>query len=148
MTMSEGVGFRPATEADFDYVLDLSIRTMREHLERIGRFDPARRRSRMRQHLDAGSLHLIGRDGVVLGCLGLYDRGALKELHSFFLEPALQGSGLGAEVFAALLALHPGRGWWIEVLKESPARRFWERQGFVLTGEQPFDWILERPATS
>ena len=142
------ISLRPATEADFDYILDLSIRTMREHLERVGRFDPGRRRSRMRAHLDAGSLHLIDRDGVVLGCLGLYDRGAKKELHSVFLEPALQGRGLGAEIFAALRALHPGHGWWMEVLKESPARRFWERQGFVQTGEQPFDWILELPATS
>ncbi|WP_237214615.1 GNAT family N-acetyltransferase [Falsiroseomonas oryziterrae] len=119
---------------------------MRAHLERIGRFDPARRRARMRQHLDAGSLRVIERDGAGFGCLGLYERGAAMELHSFFLEPALQGRGLGAEVFAALRAQHPGRGWWIEVLKDSPARRFWERQGFVLTGEQPFDWILERPA--
>jgi len=119
---------------------------MREHLERIGRFDPARRRARMRQHLEAGSLHLIEREGGTIGCVGLHDRGAAMELHSFFLEPALQGRGLGAEVFAALRARHPGHAWWIEVLKESPARRFWERQGFVLTGEAPFDWILERPA--
>jgi N-acetylglutamate synthase-like GNAT family acetyltransferase len=140
------LGFRPATEAGFEYVLDLSIRTMRPHLERIGRYDPERRRARMRQHLDAGSLRLIERDGAVLGCCGLHDRGTLMELHSVFLEPALQGRGLGAEVFAALRAAHPGRGWWIEVLKESPARRFWERQGFVLTGDAPFDWILERPA--
>jgi N-acetylglutamate synthase-like GNAT family acetyltransferase len=142
------LGFRPATEADFEYILDISIRTMREHLERIGRFDPVRRRARMRQHLDAGSLHLIERGGAVWGCLGLYDRGARMELHSVFLEPAQQGRGLGAQVFAALREAHPGRAWWIEVLKESPARRFWERQGFVLTGEAPFDWILERPATS
>lgn len=140
------IGFRPATEAEFEDILDLSIRTMRAHLERIGRYDPDRRRARMRQHLEAGSLRLIERDGPVLGCVGLYDRGARMELHSFFLEPALQNRGLGAEIFAALRAAHPGRGWWIEVLKESPARRFWERQGFVLTGEQPFDWILERPA--
>ncbi|PWS37157.1 GNAT family N-acetyltransferase [Falsiroseomonas bella] len=140
------LGFRPATEAEFEFILDLSIRTMRAHLERIGRYDPERRRARMRQHLEAGSLRLIERDGVVLGCVGLYDHGARMELHSFFVEPALQGRGLGAEIFAALRAAHPGRGWWIEVLKESPARRFWEREGFVLTGEAPFDWILERPA--
>jgi N-acetylglutamate synthase-like GNAT family acetyltransferase len=139
------IRFRPATEADFEPILDLSIRTMRAHLERIGRYDPERRRSRMRQHLDAGSLHVIERDGAAIGCVGLKPRGEAMELHSFFLEPGLQGRGLGADIFAALRARHPG-AWWIEVLKDSPARRFWERQGFVLTGEQPFDWILERPA--
>lgn len=139
-------GFRPATEADFEYLLDLSIRTMRAHLERLGRFDPERRRTRMRAHLDAGSLHRLERDGVVIGCCGLYPRGAQMELHSFFLEPALQGRGLGAEIFTALRAIHPAQGWRIEVLKGSPARRFWERQGFRLTGEAPFDWLMERPA--
>jgi N-acetylglutamate synthase-like GNAT family acetyltransferase len=143
-----GIRFRPATEADFEYVLDLSIRTMRTHLERIGRYDPERRRARMRQHLDAGSLHMIERDAATLGCCGLYDRGERMELHSVFLEPALHGRGLGADIFAALRAAHPGRAWWIEVLKESPARRFWERQGFVLTGEAPFDWILEHPGAA
>ena len=138
--------FRPAIEADFEPILALSLRVMREHLEWIGRFDPARRRARMRQHCDAGSLHIIERDGAPIGCLGLYPRDGQMELHSFFLEPALQGQGLGGAVFAALRAEHSGQGWWIEVLKESPARRFWERQGFVLTGEQPFDWILERAA--
>ena len=129
-------------------MLDLSIRCMRNHLERIGRFDPERRRARMRAHLDAGSLRLIERDSAALGCVGLYPRGARMELHSFFIEPALQGRGLGAKVFAALRAKHPSRGWWIEVLKESPARHFWERQGFLVTGEQPFDWVMELPATS
>jgi N-acetylglutamate synthase-like GNAT family acetyltransferase len=129
-------------------VLDLSIRTMRAHLERIGRFDPERRRGRMRAHLEAGSLHLIERGDAALGCVGLYPRGEQMELHSFFIEPELQGRGLGVQVFAALRAAHPGRGWWIEVLKESPARRFWERQGFAVTGEQPFDWVMELPPTA
>lgn len=140
------IGFRSATEADFDYVLDLSIRAMREHLERLGRFDPERRRARMRAHLEAGSLRLVERDKAAIGCLGLYPRGRHMELHSFFLEPALQGRGLGAEVFAALRARYLGEAWFIEVLKESPARRFWERQGFRLAGEAPFDWLMERPA--
>jgi 6-phosphofructokinase 1 len=36
---------------------------------------------------------LAKRGSAVIGCLGLYDRGAHLELHSVFLEPALQGRG-------------------------------------------------------
>lgn len=142
------IGFRPATEADFEWVLDLSIRVMRPHLERLGRFDPARRRIRMRAQFDAGGMHVIERAGTPIGCLALRPRGPAMELQSFFLDTAEQGRGLGAAIFAQLRARHPGRGWWIEVLKESPARRFWERQGFVQTGEEPFDWVMERSATA
>jgi ribosomal protein S18 acetylase RimI-like enzyme len=137
-------GLRPATEADFEPVLALSIRAMREHLERIGRFDPERRRSRMRKQFDAGILHVIEQDGAMLGCVGIEPGPDHIEIHSLFLDIGAQGRGLGAEVFRHVLAAHPGRVFRLEVLKESPARRFWERQGFVLVGEQPFDWVMER----
>jgi GNAT superfamily N-acetyltransferase len=138
--------FRPATEADFDAVLALSIRAMREHLERIGRFDPERRRARMRLPFDAGILRIIEQDGTMAGCVGVLDRGGCVEIHSLFLDTGRQGAGLGAAVWRAILADHPGRVFRLEVVKESPARRFWERQGFVLYGEAEDDWLLERPA--
>ncbi len=59
----------------------------------------------------------------------------------------MQGRGLGAAVLAAVTAGHPGLPVRIEVLKGSPVHRFWERQGFIRTGEQPFDWLYERPAS-
>jgi N-acetylglutamate synthase-like GNAT family acetyltransferase len=140
------LALRRATEGDFEYLVDLSIRVMREHLERVGRFDPARRRARMRDHLAAGGLHLVERDGAAIGCVGIEPAEAAVEIHSVFLEPALQGRGLGAKVFALVRAAHPGRAFAIEVLKGSPARRFWERHGFVLVDEKPFDWVMQRPA--
>lgn len=141
---NQAFSLRPATEADFEPVLALSIRAMREHLERIGRFDPARRRDRMRRQFDAGIVHVIEQDGAMAGCIGIEDRGAAVEIHSLFLDTHAQRQGLGEAVFRATLAAHPGRPFRIEVLKQSPARRFWERQGFVLTGEAAFDWLMER----
>ncbi|EDP64859.1 hypothetical protein BAL199_05344 [alpha proteobacterium BAL199] len=43
--MSNTVVFQPATEADFERLLELRIRVLRPHLERVGRFDPARARA-------------------------------------------------------------------------------------------------------
>lgn len=135
---------RPAAEADFEPMLALSIRVMRGHLERIGRYDPDRRRSRMRKQFEAGILNVIEAEGAMIGCVGIEQGGEAVEIHSLFLEPAAQGQGLGAAVFHAIQAAHPGRPFAIEVLKESPARRFWERLGFAVIGEQPFDWVLRR----
>lgn len=125
-------------------MLALSIRVMREHLERLGRFDPERRRARMRRQFDAEILHVIERDATMLGCIGVEDRGEAVEIHSLFLDVHAQRRGLGEAVFRAILAEHPGRVFRLEVLKQSPARRFWERQGFRLTGEAEFDWLMER----
>ena len=141
---NQAFSLRPATEAVFEAVLALSIRAMREHLERIGRFDPARRRDRMRRQFDAGIVHVIEQDSAMAGCIGIEDRGAAVEIHSLFLDTHAQRHGLGEAVFRAILAAHPGRPFRIEVLKQSPARRFWERLGFVQYGEADNDWLMER----
>jgi GNAT superfamily N-acetyltransferase len=135
---------RPAAEADFEALLDLSIRVMREHLDRLGRYDPARRRARMRAAFEGGGIQVIEGDST-LGCIGIEPGAAAVELHSLYLEPDQQGHGLGAAIVSHILAQHPGQAFRVEVLKQSPARRFWERQGFVLVDEQPYDWVLARP---
>jgi GNAT superfamily N-acetyltransferase len=139
---------RPAAEADFESLLDLSIRVMQPHLERIGRYDPARRRARLRAAFEGGGMHVIAMRGRTAGCIGIEPGPEGVELHSLYLEPALQGQGLGAAVVAQVLASAPSATFRIEVLKQSPARRFWERQGFALVGEQPYDWVLARPAVA
>ena len=140
----QAFSLRPATEADFEPVLALSIRAMREHLERIGRFDPERRRSRMRLPFDAGILRIIELDGALAGCVGVLARDTWVEIHSLFLDTHAQGRGLGEAVFRLVLAEHPGRAFRLEVVKQSPARRFWERLGFVQYGEADDDWLMER----
>jgi GNAT superfamily N-acetyltransferase len=138
--------FRATRDADFEAVLALSIRAMRTHLERIGRFDPERRRQRMRRQFDAGILRIIEQGGALAGCIGVEEKGGWVEIHSLFLDDHAQGRGVGAAVWRAVLAQHPGRVFRLEVLKQSPARRFWERQGFTQIDELPFDWLMQRPA--
>ena len=137
---------RPVGEADFEPLLDLSIRVLRADLERVGRFDPGRRRARMRTGFDPRTLSAIEVEGRLAGCIAAVPQAGHVELHSFYLEPALQGRGLGAAVFAAVAAAQPALPLRIEVLKGSAVHRFWEKQGFARTGEAPFDWFYERPA--
>lgn len=119
---------------------------MRAHLERVGRFDPARRRARMRAAFDPAAFRLIEREGRTAGCVAVLDHPDHREIHSFYLEPEAQGRGLGRAVLDAILAEHPHRPVRLEVLKGSPATRFYERAGFRLTGDSEFDLLYERPA--
>ena len=137
---------RPVGEADFEPLLDLSIRVLRADLERVGRFDPDRRRSRMRAGFDPATLSAIEVDGRLVGCIGAVPAADHLEIHAFYLDPAVQGQGLGAAIVAAVLAAHPGLPARIEVLKGSSVLAFWEKQGFRVMAEQPFDWFCERPA--
>lgn len=144
--MSAAFTLRPVGEADFEPLLDLSIRVLRADLDRVGRFDPDRRRARMLAGFDPATLSAIECGGRLVGCIAAVPAADHVEIHSFYLEPDMQGRGLGAAVFAALTARHPGLPVRIEVLKGSKVHRFWERLGFVRTGEQAFDWLYERPA--
>lgn len=142
MTLS----LRPAVEADFEPLLDLSVRVLRADLERLGRFLPERRRGRMRAVFDAGELRVIEQDGARAGCIGVVAAADHVALHSVYVEPALQGRGIGAAAVATVLAAQPDLPIRIEVLRDSPAHRFWERLGFLKVGEEGVDWLYERPS--
>ena len=106
-----------------------------------GRFDPARRRARMKAAFASG-LQVIEAELHMIGCVGVAD----GEIHGLYLEPTSQGRGSGAAVVREILSAHLPQPWRVEVLRDSPARRFWECQGFVLVEEKPFDRVLGRPA--
>jgi len=150
------IRFRPAAEADFAWYLDLSIRTLRDQLEALGRWDPVRRRTRARASFDTGELRVIERAGQRLGTVALGIQDDHAEIHSFYLEPALQGQGTGGAILRLLLAeaaaLRPARPVRLEVLKRSPAARLYERAGFVRAAEQDYDWLyilpLSRPESN
>lgn len=144
--MTPDFTLRPVGEADFEPLLDLSVRVLRADLERLDRFMLERRRARMRAVFDPATLKVIEVDGVRAGCIGATPAGDHLEVHSVYIEPAFQRRGLGAAALAAVLAGHAGLPTRIEVLRESPAHRFWEAQGFVRTGEEGVDWLYQRPA--
>jgi GNAT superfamily N-acetyltransferase len=140
------LALRPAVEADFEPLLDLSVRVLRADLERLDRFLMSRRRGRMRAVFDAGELRVMEQDSARVGCIGVALAADHIALHSVYVEPALQGRGFGAAAVAVALAGLPDRPIRIEVLRDSPAHRFWERLGFVRVGEEGVDWLYERPA--
>ena len=137
---------RPAVEADFEDLLALSIEVLRADLERLGRFDPDRRRARLRAVFDPASFQVIELDGYLIGCIAAGVMEGYIALHSVYLAPDAQGHGIGSHVVALSLEALPPLPVRVEVLKGSRARRFWEGQGFRWVAAQDFDDVLERPA--
>jgi GNAT superfamily N-acetyltransferase len=143
------ISFAPASAADFERLLDLRILVMREHLERIGRFHPERARQRFRAGFQPAHMRLILVDGVFAGCVTLKPQDGHLEIEHFYLTPEHQGRGAGGEAIRQLLAEADGRALPVRlgVLKQSPAARFYERHGFVRTGEDEWDIYYERPVS-
>ena len=146
--MSASFGFVPVTEADFDELLALRIATMRESLERIGRFDPQRAAERFRATFRPADTRRIVVDGVNAGCVGFWAEpvDAMRVEH-FYLSAPFQGQGLGGAVLARLWSEAPDsvKLFRVGALRDSDANRFYHRHGFVKVIEDAWDIDYQRP---
>ena len=141
------VSFEPAVEADAPALADLRVAAMRTSLERIGRFDAARARTRFLDAWRAEQTRHVVVDGQRVGCVVVrpIDGGLL--LDHLYVHPAFQGRGIGAAVLADVFAHADARGCGVRVgaLRDSDANRFYARHGFQLVERGEWDNYYRRP---
>lgn len=148
--MRESWSFGTPVKADFEPLLAIRIEVMREHLERVFRYKPSRARRVFRESFDESGLRTILIDGALAGCVGLRRRPAETYIDSFYLARRHHNRGLGAAILVVLLeeADALGQPVRLDVLQGSPAGRFYERHGFVKTGEDEIEVHYERRAAA
>ncbi|WP_080754911.1 GNAT family N-acetyltransferase [Clavibacter michiganensis] len=135
---------RPALADDATWMAELRAVVMRPDLERLGRWDPVRVR---RRFLDGWApertsvIRVAGRDVGLIACREEPDA---RWIEHFYLDPAVQGRGIGGEVLRDLLSRHDdGRPFRLDVLQGSAARRLYERAGFRVEREDAVDvWLV------
>lgn len=138
--------FSPAHQSDFDRLFALRLLTMRESLERIGRFDRQRALERFQNSFRPQHTRLIIVKDQLAGCvaLGPHEDGWLLE--HFYIAPQFQGHGLGSLALSSLMtqADQAQKTITLSVLQQSDAARFYERHGFHKTGEDEWDIYYAR----
>jgi GNAT superfamily N-acetyltransferase len=144
--MAEDWRFAPVREDDFEPLLAIRIDVMREHLERVFRYEPERARRVFRDSFDEPGMRLILLDEERVGCVGFRIGESEIKLDSFYLAKRLHNSGLGTRILKVLLAEADAKGLPVrlEVLRGSPADRFYLRHGFVKVGEDEIEAEYER----
>lgn len=135
------VQFLPVDESDFDAMADLRALAMRPSLERLGRYDAERSRSRLRANFAPAGMRWICQDGERVGFYAVSrETGALR-LDHLYLHPDAQGRGLGGIAVAAVIAQAYTAGLPLRVtaLRGSESNAFYRGNGFVQTGESEWD---------
>lgn len=136
---------RPASEADIPFLLELRRRTMDDYLRASGAdASENAHRERLLYRFDCAELLLV--DGEPVGLLKV-DRGEREwKLIQIQLSPAVQGKGIGAQVLNELIdaARQAGVDMVLSVLKANPARRLYERLGFVIEAEDAHEFFMRR----
>ena len=138
----------PAVSTDFDALVDIRIEAMRESLERIGRFDPARARERFRIGFAVEYTRHIVLGDERIGFVVVKPQADALLLDHLYIKPAHQGHGIGAAVLQIIFAEARSQSLAIRVgaLRESASNRFYLRHGFQLIERGEFDNYYERPA--
>ena len=145
--MNSRVTFPTVTVADFEQLLALRIEAMRESLERIGRFDPARARQRLADSFDPQHTRFISLDGAVMGFYAFRPASDGYHLDHLYIAPACQGGGVGGYVLSQLIAEanRAGLPIFLGALRESDSNRFYQRHGFQKQREDAWDIYYIRP---
>jgi GNAT superfamily N-acetyltransferase len=145
--MAEVWRFGPTSEADFEALLAIRIDVMREHLERVFRYKPSRARRIFREHFKEPGMRLILIGDETAGCVGFRLGKDEIKIDSFYLARRHHNRGLGAAILKVLLAEADTLGLPVrlDVLRGSPADRFYERHGFVKLGSDDIEVHYERP---
>jgi len=136
---------RSSTAADATWIAELRAIVLRDDLERLGRYDAVRVRRRFLDAFDSSSTRVIVIDGADAGSIALRpdEEGAVWIEH-FYLDPRQQGRGIGSAVLALVLAEGLTPRFRLNVLQGSPARRLYERAGFVIDSEDEIDVFMTR----
>ena len=132
---------QPTSVDDFEALLGLRLRAMRESLQRLGRYDEQRVRERLAAGFDAGATQHVVVDGQRVGFVVLKTMRHALRLDHLYIDPDFQRRGIGHAVLSALCADADARQLPIELvaLKGSDANRFYLRHGFAAVGEGEWD---------
>jgi GNAT superfamily N-acetyltransferase len=137
----DGFSLLPASADDFEALLALRLRAMRESLERIGRYDEARARARLAEGFDPGHTQHIVVDRHRVGFVVYKVLSHTLRVNHFYIDPPEQRRGIGHRVLRWICELADHHQIPVELvaLKGSAANRFYQRHGFAATGEGEWD---------
>lgn len=148
---------RPVVESDAQFLFEVYASTRRDEVAAWGwdalqqdaflkmQFNMQRRAYEMQYPQAAHDIIL--RDDKPVGRLYVYRSNAGIQLTDISLLPEHRGQGIGAALIKGLLeegdrTRQPVQ---LQVLKNNPAARLYERLGFIKTGENEFYFQMERP---
>lgn len=145
------ISFRPVTDDDYEYLYAMNEQTMRGYAEKTyGPWNETIALQMFTERWRPESMQIVVIDGQDGGMLELLPMETEVQLANIRVAPEHQGKGIGTRLISEVLRNAHGRGLpvTLRVLKVNPARRLYERLGFVVVGETEPQYLMEaRPPT-
>ena len=134
--------FIQATEKDKPYLLTLRQLTMVEHLEKSGQFlSEQEHECRLNDTYHCSYLIIYQQEKI--GTLKYQQHDDKVEIMQIQISPQYQGQGLGKQVLLHILNNSKGKTVELTVLKDNPALNLYKRLGFIITGEDEYEFHMQ-----
>lgn len=137
---------RPATDSDYEYLYRLNEATMRVYREQAyGPWEESVERRRLADHFQPDSTRILVIDGRDAGMIDVRAGETSVNLANIRIAPEYQRRGFGSRILRGILedAHREGRSVMLSALKVNPARRLYERLGFMVVGETATHFMME-----
>ena len=138
---------RPATNADLDMMYSILRESLHAYVEQVyGPWDDIAQRARFDAVTQVEHHTMLELDGRPIGFTCITRPPGEIYLNRIMILPEFQNRGLGSQVLRKVIEQGDRDGLPIRlrVMKVNPARRLYERNGFVLTDESNTHYMMER----
>jgi ribosomal protein S18 acetylase RimI-like enzyme len=134
---ASGIELRAARQEDAGFLYGLLKATMQEYVAQIWGWEEEWQQAYFQEHFDPSQERIVVLEGQDIGVLATEEREDELFLAKISILPEYQGRGIGTHLIRAVLdrAFDRGLPVTLQVLKGNPARRLYERLGFVAVGE-------------
>jgi ribosomal protein S18 acetylase RimI-like enzyme len=131
---------------DADYLSSLFEATMRGYVEEVwGPLNEVDSHKFLEDALSREAFDTVLENGVRVGAVSIQEHDTHLQLEHLYIEEAHQNQGLGARVVRGLLAraAQSSKPVRLRVLRPNPAKRLYERLGFVVTQTTAERYFME-----
>ena len=142
------IALRPATLADRDTAFEIKKAALGPYIAQTFGWDDAEQLRFHDDEYDPAIAMLLLYQDTPIGYYSANVDASTLHINDLYLLPAFQRHGIGGYVLRTLLQAVDTQGYAarLDVLKVNPARRLYERYGFVIVGEDAHFYHMERQA--
>ena len=137
---------REATQEDIDRCFDIKKQSFGDYVDQVWGWEDDLQRRLHEKEFDPAKTRIIQLDGRVIGLLVVRTEDGSDWISQIYVLPMFQNKGYGTRVIQTVIreAKEAERSVKLQVLKINPAKKLYERLGFVVTGTNGPHHVMER----
>ena len=134
---------RSASEDDVQPMMHIGHEGLRPHVEPLRGWNEEAEKRGFLEHFEIDRVQVILVDGAAVGYVKCVDHNDHRFVDGIYIAASYRGGGLGTAVLSNMLA-ESDRPVRLRVHKTNPARRLYERLGFLVIGETDEQYVMAR----